>query len=76
MSIQQISHLLSNLVRQQGRYCVSYLPVLVGFASLEEVIVREGLQPGSFSHRQAPALGRVIVNIIVPILANVIDDSS
>ena len=62
---------ICDLSRQQGRYGVTDLGVLGGSGPFEEVVVREGLNPGSFPDRQAATLGRVVVNVIVSIFGDV-----
>ena len=46
----------------------------MGSAAHEVVIVREGLEPGSFPHREATHLLRVRVDVVVPIFRDVRDD--
>ena len=53
---------------------IADLGILLSTVAREEVVIRERLQPGSLSDRQAPALGRVVVDVIVPILSDMRDD--
>lgn len=58
-------------MRQQWRHSVSDLRVLLSSVSRKNIVVGKGLEPGCLPHGQAPALTRVIVDIVVPVLGNV-----
>ena len=47
---------LANLVGQIGGDSISDLVVLLGPVTHEEVVVREGLNPGGLTHRKATCL--------------------
>lgn len=68
---KNIVHYFCYLHGKQWRNCIANLPVLLGLVSFEEVIVGKGLQSGSLSNCEAPALEGIIVNEIVPILVDV-----
>jgi hypothetical protein len=53
---------------------VSHLDVLRGPVSTKEVVVRERLETSRLPNRQAPALERVMVDVVVAILADMGDD--
>jgi hypothetical protein len=60
-----------NLSCQEWWDRISNLDILLCPVAEEEIIVWEGLQPGSFAHRQAAALERVRVDEIVTVFRDV-----
>ena len=58
------------LLKKRG-YRIAYLDILLCPMAAEKIIIRESLYPCSLSDGQAPALGRIIVDIVVTILADV-----
>ena len=71
MPLQQVGDYFGYLIREQGRHGIAHLIVLFGAVALKEVVVREGLETGRFADGQAAALGRVVVDIVMSILADV-----
>src|SRR5258708_20844915 len=63
-----------NLAREQGRDRISHLDVLLCARAGEEVIVGKGLESDRFAHRQAATLFWVIVNVIMPVFADMRSD--
>ena len=49
--IKYIPHLLGDLPREKGRYCVPNLDILLRTAAVEEVVVRKGLKACCFPYR-------------------------
>lgn len=56
-----------DLSGEQRRHCISHLCVLEGSGSLEEVVVRECLEPGGFTNSKTATLGRIGVDIVMTI---------
>src|ERR1035438_1569805 len=50
---------------------IPHLSVLIGARPLEEIVVRERLDPSRFPNRPAPALRRVMMNEVMPVFADV-----
>ena len=50
---------------------ISNLNILLRPVAEEQVVVREGLQPGGLAHRQATTLRRVWMNEVVPVFRDV-----
>lgn len=61
----------SDLPSEERRYRITDLLVLQRSRTAEEVVIWEGLETGSLADRQASALGRIVVNIVVSILRDV-----
>lgn len=57
-----------NLSRKKGGDRIADLRVLFCPVSREEVVVRKCLQAGGLTDGQAPALGRVMMNEVMPVL--------
>jgi len=62
---------LRNLGRKQGRNGISDLCVLCSTGPHKQVIVRKCLNPSCLPDRQAPALRRVWMNVVMAVLRNV-----
>lgn len=62
---------LGDLMRQPRWHGIADLDILLRAVSKEQVVVRKSLQPRSFSDRQASALQRIGMDVIVTILRNV-----
>ena len=57
-----------------ARNGIADLHILLRAATLEEIVVRKGLEAGGLSYRETSALGRVGVDEIVAVLRNVTRD--
>src|SRR5690606_36417094 len=60
-ALQNFIYNFCNLIGQQWRDGVSYLVILSGTVAFKFVIIRESLEPCSFTHCQASALQWVIM---------------
>jgi hypothetical protein len=58
----------SELKREERRDGVSYLNILLGTVSFEEIVVGEGLEASGLADSQTPALTRIIMNKIMTVL--------
>lgn len=67
--LKSFCHAPCDLKRQQRRYGVSYLSVLVGSIAFKKIVIGECLQSCRFPDREATTLGRVVMNIVVPIIS-------
>ena len=72
---EQIIHYAGNFTSEKRRDGIPDLHVLLCPIALENIVIREGLQPSCLPHRQAPALGCVRVDEVVAILGNMARDS-
>ena len=67
-------HSSSYLACEQRRHGVSYLNVLLGPITFEQVIVRKRLQAGGLSDGQAPTLMYVGMNEVVTVFRDMTCD--
>ena len=65
---------VGQLCGKKRRDGVADLMILLGLVSLEEVIVRKGLQPRCFAHGQRATLCNIIVDEMMPIFCNMAGD--
>ena len=68
--LQQSEDNFSDFPGQEWRDSISHLVILLRTIALEKVVVGERLQACCLPNRQAPALGGLGMNVVVPILGN------
>jgi hypothetical protein len=68
---ENVPHNLRNLAGEERRNRVPDLAVLIRSCAFEKVVVRKRLEPSGFADGEAPALKRVWMNEIVPVLGDV-----
>ena len=71
---KEASDNLRKLVSKERWHGIADLGVLLRAIAREEVVVRERLQSGGLPDREASALGRVVVDVVVAILRDVRND--
>ena len=73
-SFHELQDHSGDLASEARRDRVAYLRVLLGTVAGEEVVVLEGLETCSLTHREASALRRIGMDEVVPVLGDVRDD--
>ena len=68
---QKLENHLRYFSREHWRDRIADLPILLRPIAFKEVVVGEGLQPGRLSYSQATALGRIVMDVVMPVLLDV-----